>query len=113
MGKLGYIAVLALALASCSGPRAVWTEGPVNESGKAQNSLLLQNVPAGSRVWFQELYDNKEVLEGPAPEHFQGTTFYIDIPADAKGDVLIKYLGRPVPRMGWAPEGFILQQKGK
>lgn len=104
---------MAFALAACSGPKAVWTEGPVNENGKAMNSLLLQNVPAGSRVWFQELYDSKEVLEGPAPVHFQGTTFYVDIPSDAKGDVLIKYLGRPVPRKGWAPEGLWLQQKGK
>ena len=43
--------------------------------------------------------------------HYQGTSWYIDIPQS--GTVTLKYYGRPLPRHGWAPEGFVLQQKGK
>ena len=43
--------------------------------------------------------------------HYQGTTWYIDIPKS--GIVTLKYYGRPLPRHSWAPAGFILQQRGK
>lgn len=49
--------------------------------------------------------------EGPKINHYQGTSWYIDIPYD--GTVTIKYYGRPLPRQSWAPEGFVMQQKGK
>jgi hexosaminidase len=68
-------------------------------------------MPKGSRVWFQELFDGKTIVEGPAMNHYQGTSWYIDIPTS--GTVTLKYYGRPLPRHSWAPEGFILQQKGK
>jgi hexosaminidase len=68
-------------------------------------------MPEGSRVWFQELFDGKTFVEGPKMNHYQGTSWYIDIPTS--GNVTLKYYGRPLPRHSWAPEGFILQQKGK
>lgn len=43
--------------------------------------------------------------------HYQGTTWYIDIPES--GTVTLKYYGRPLPRHSWAPEAFVLQQKGR
>ena len=43
--------------------------------------------------------------------HYQGTSWYIDIPQS--GTVTLKYYGRPLPRHSWAPEAFVLQQKGK
>jgi len=37
----------------------------------------------------------------------------MDIPADAPKTLNIVYSDRPLPRHSWAPEGFVLQQKGK
>ena len=68
-------------------------------------------MPKGSRVWFQELFDGKTSVEGPAMNHYQGTSWYIDIPQS--GTVTLKYYGRPLPRHSWAPEAFVLQQKGR
>ena len=106
------LVVLLLALAACKhAPTAEWFEGSPDAEGKALHTLVLHNVPKSSRVWFQELYDGKTIVEGPAMNHYQGTSWYIDIPHS--GTVTLKYYGRPLPRRRWAPEAFILQQKGK
>jgi hexosaminidase len=88
-----------------------WIEGAKQEAGRALHTLVLHNVPKGSRVWFQELYEGKTVVEGPEIHHYQGTSWYIDIPSS--GTTTIKYYGRPLPRYSWAPEVFVLQQKGR
>ena len=75
------------------------------------HTLVFHNMPEGSRVWFQELFDGKISVEGPVMNHYQGTSWYIDIPES--GTITLKYYGRPLPRRSWAPEGFVLQQKGK
>ena len=110
-----YISIFTLLLlaASCSQrqPYAEWTEGASDTDGRALHTLVLHNMPEGSRVWFQELYDGKSFVEGPAMHHYQGTSWYIDIPHS--GTVTLKYHGRPLPRQRWAPEAFILQQKDK
>lgn len=114
MKKSFILAVLALA--ACSRPVAVeWAEGPETTPGRATHTLTLKNFPGGSRLWFQVMYENQEVTapEGLSINHFQGTTFYVDIPADAPKTLTIEYVGRKLPRHTWAPEGFILQQKGK
>lgn len=92
-------------------PAAEWTEGFKQDDGRALHTLVLSNMSKGSRVWFQELFDSKTMVEGPSMNHYQGTSWYIDIPSD--GTVTLKYYGRPLPRHSWAPESFILQQKGK
>lgn len=112
--KWGILVVLALM--ACSGPATVeWTEGEKQADGRALYTLVLNNVPGGSRVWFQELYDNLEVVspEGLSIRHYQGTSCYFDIPADASKTLTIKYLERSLPRHSWAPEGFVLQQEGR
>ena len=43
--------------------------------------------------------------------HYQGTSWYIDIPES--GTLTLKYYGRPLPRHSWAPEAFVLQQQGR
>ena len=91
-------------------PTAVWTEGAADTNGHALHTLEFRNVPKDSRVWFQELFDGKLSVEGPVMHHYQGTSWYIDIPKS--GTVTMKYYGRPLPRHSWAPEAFILQQKG-
>ena len=112
MRKITFIAILLLLTAACTRiPTAEWTEGPAEADGHALHTLVLQNVTEGSRVWFQELFDGKTLVEGPKMNHYQGTSWYIDIPTS--GTVTLKYYGRPLPRRSWAPEGFILQQKGK
>ena len=84
-------------MASCSRvPTAEWFEGTKQDDGKALHSLVLRNAPKGSRVWFQEIFDGKTIIEGPEMHHYQGTSWYIDIPTS--GTVSIKYYGRPLPR---------------
>jgi hexosaminidase len=92
-------------------PSVEWIEGAAEADGRALHTLVLQDMPEGSRVWFQELFDGKTFVEGPAMKHYQGTSWYIDIPHG--GTVTLKYYGRPLPRHSWAPEAFVLQQKGK
>ena len=104
-------AAMFVAAACCKPPVAEWTEGETVEHRRALNTLVLRNVPEGSRVWFQEIFDRREIVEGPQINHYQGTSFYIDIPES--GDITIKYYGRALPRRSWAPEGFVLQQKGR
>lgn len=106
-------AAAILAAIACSGPKVEWYEGIADESGLAVHKLVIKNVAGGSRVWFQELYDNKEILSGPEIKHYEGTSCYIDIPEDAGKQVTIEYRGRALPRRSWAPEGFVMQQRGK
>lgn len=112
MRKISLSFLFIMLMAACTRtPMAEWTEGPAEDDGRAMNILVLQDVTKGSRVWFQELFDSKTIVEGPAINHYQGTSWYIDIPND--GTVTIKYYGRPLPRQSWAPEGFVIQRKGK
>lgn len=102
-------------------PSAEWFEGTTKADGRALHTLVLHNMPEGSRVWFQELYDGKTIVEGPEMHHYQGTSWYIDLPQNdgswrirkSAPTVTLKYYGRPLPRQRWAPEAFILQQRGK
>lgn len=111
MKKHLFLLVSLLAVACCRVPTAEWTEGAQQEDGRALHTLVLHQMTEGSRVWFQELYEGKTMVEGPAIHHYQGTSWYFDIPSN--GTVTLKYYGRPLPRHSWAPEGFVLQQKGK
>ena len=113
MKKFLFPLLLVLAASCTPAPSARWIEGPVGENGRAAHTLVLNNVPAGSRVWFQELFDNHAVADGPEIVHYQGTSFYIDIPEHTGSELSIPYQGRPLPRRSWAPEGFVLQQKGR
>ena len=106
-----FIWLLLLATACGRMPSVEWTEGAAEADGRALHTLVLHDMPEGSRLWFQELFDGKTIVEGPAMNHYQGTSWYIDIPHS--GTVTLKYYGRPLPRHSWAPEAFVLQQKGR
>ena len=106
-----FIWLLFLLTACGQAPLVEWTEGTTEADGRAMHTLVFHNMPEGSRVWFQELFDGKISVEGPVMNHYQGTSWYIDIPES--GTITLKYYGRPLPRRSWAPEGFVLQQKGK
>lgn len=108
---LSFLLLLLTAACSPQLPTVEWFEGSTGNDGRALQTLVLHNVPAGSRVWFQELFDGKTMMEGPEMHHYQGTSWYIDVPHH--GTVTLKYYGRPLPRQRWAPEAFILQQQGK
>ena len=106
-----FIWLLLLATTCGRMPSVEWTEGVAEADGCAMHTLVLHDMSEGSRVWFQELFDGKTVVEGPAMNHYQGTSWYIDIPHS--GTVTLKYYGRPLPRHSWAPEAFVMQQKGR
>ncbi len=106
-----FILFLLLAAACGRAPSVEWTEGAAESDGRALHTLMLHDVPKDSRVWFQELFDGKTSVEGPTMNHYQGTSWYIDVPQN--GTVTLKYYGRPLPRHSWAPEAFVLQQKGR
>ena len=116
-----FLLFLLLSAACTRTPSAEWTEGATEANGQALHTLVLHDVPEGSRVWFQELFDGKTLVEGPAMHHYQGTSWYIDIPTKSTSKrtnktipaVTLKYYGRPLPRQRWAPEAFLLQQQGK
>ena len=106
------LSILVIVLTACSRmPSVEWTEGAADAEGHALHTLVLHDMPKGSRVWFQELFDGKTIVEGPTMNHYQGTSWYIDIPHS--GTITLKYYGRPLPRHSWAPEAFVLQQKGR
>ncbi len=112
MRKIASFILLLLLTAACGRvPSADWTEGSAEPDGRALHTLVLHNVSKGSRVWFQELFDGKTSVVGPTMNHYQGTSWYIDIPES--GTVTLKYYGRPLPRHSWAPEAFVLQQQGR
>ena len=106
-----FIWLLLFATACARVPSVEWTEGAAEPDGRALHTLVLHDMPEGARVWFQELFDGKTIVEGPSMNHYQGTSWYIDIPES--GTVTLKYYGRPLPRHSWAPEAFVLQQKGR
>ena len=113
--KKAWLALAVLVAVSCN-PSVTWIEGPTDNEGRASHSFELKNIPGGSRIWFQELYDNHQIkAKGPVSEikHYQGTSFWFDVPEDAGRTIRIEYDGRPLPRHSWAPEGFVLQVKGK
>ena len=106
------LSILVIVLTACSHtPSVDWTEGAADADGHALHTLVLHNMPEDSRVWFQELFDGKTIVEGPTMNHYQGTSWLIDIPHS--GTITLKYYGRPLPRHSWAPEAFVLQKKGK
>lgn len=109
--SLLFIWLLLFATACARVPSVEWTEGAAEADGRALHTLVLHDVPEGARVWFQELFDGKTIVEGPSMNHYQGTSWYIDIPES--GTVTLKYYGRPLSRHSWAPEAFVLQQKGR
>ena len=100
---VGMLVLAALASVSCT-PSVEWVEGPTGADGRAAHSFVFKNIPAGSRIWFQELYDNHAITAGPIAEiqHFQGTSFYFDVPEGAGKTFTIAYSGRPLPRHSWA-----------
>ena len=106
-----FLLILLLSTACHRVPTVEWTEGAKQDDGQALHTLVLNYMPKGSRIWFQELFDGKTIVEGPKMNHYQGTSWYIDIPTS--GTVTLKYYGQTLPRRSWAPEAFILQQKGK
>lgn len=70
-------------------PRAEWTEGAADSSGHTLHTLVLYNVTKGSRVWFQELFDGKTYIEGPAMHHLSGHFLVHRHPEKRQGHVEI------------------------
>lgn len=58
-----FIWLLLFATACARVPSVEWTEGAAEADGRALHTLVLNDMPEGSRVWFQELFDGKTFVE--------------------------------------------------
>ena len=113
-------AVLSIMLAaSCSEDTSiVWTEGEADPAtGRAVHTLKVLNAPEGTdwNIWLTSNHIASSEVEGT-----QGTIsqhhgcLYRMTPYEHEGkDLTVLYHDSPLQRHCWAPEGFVLEHKGK
>ena len=109
----------AFVLASCAeNVRVVWTEGETDPAtGKAVHTLTVVNAPEGTdwNLWLTSNHISSGEVDGTegviAPHH---GCLYKMTPYEHSGkDLTVLYTDSPLQRHCWAPEGFVLEHKGK
>ncbi len=109
----------AFVLASCAeNVRVVWTEGETDPAtGKAVHTLTVVNAPEGTdwNLWLTSNHIRSGEVDGTegviAPHH---GCLYRMTPYEHSGkDLTVLYTDSPLQRHCWAPEGFVLEHKGK
>ena len=110
----------ALVFSSCCVKTSVvWTEGDKDpETGRAIHTLKVVNAPEGTdwKVWLT----SNHIRTGGAVEGTQGEIalfhgcLYYMTPYEHEGnELVVTYKDSPLQRHCWAPEGFVLEHKGK
>ena len=110
----------ALVLSSCCVKTSiVWTEGDRDpETGRAIHTLKVVNAPEGTdwKIWLT----SNHIRTGGAVEGTQGEIalfhgcLYYMTPFEHEGnELVVTYKDSPLQRHCWAPEGFVLEHKGK
>lgn len=107
-------------LAGCAPETSViWTEGEADpQTGLAVHTIEVVNAPKGTdwTLWMtsNHIYTDKQ-LEGAAGTiELHHGCLYRMIPNNNDGkNLVVQYLDRPLQRHCWAPEGFVLERKGK
>lgn len=109
----------AFVLASCAeNVRVVWTEGEADPAtGKAVHTLTVVNAPEGTdwNLWLTSNHISSGEVDGTEgviePHH---GCLYKMTPYEHSGkDLTVLYIDSPLQRHCWAPEGFVLEHKGK
>ena len=107
-------------MAGCSPEVSVlWTEGEADpQTGKAIHTIEILNAPEGTdwTLWLtsNHIYVKEDVegTEGSIALHHG--CWYKMIPKTHSGkNLIVKYYDNPLQRHCWAPEGFVLEHKGK
>ena len=110
----------ALVFSSC-GVRTsvVWTEGEKDPAtGRAIHMLRVVNAPEGAdwKIWLTSNHIRTgDTVEGTQGEIvlFHGCLYYM-APYEHEGnELVVTYKDSPLQRYCWAPEGFVLEHKGK
>lgn len=109
-----------LCLAGCAGKTSiVWMEGDTDTAtGKAVHTLVVKNAPEGTdwALWMTSNHINVgEELEGAEGSiSLHHGCWYRMSPKEHNGkDLVVRYTDSPLQRHCWAPEGFVLEHKGK
>lgn len=124
MKSILFKAICVLSVLSCLTGCAdkvsiVWTEGETDTAtGNAVHTLVVKNAPEGTdwALWMtsNHIYvgEDLEGAEGSISLHHG--CWYRMTPKEREGkDLVLKYTDRPLQRHCWAPEGFVLEHKGK
>ena len=97
----------------------MWTEGEKDPAtGRAIHMLRVVNAPEGAdwKIWLTSNHIRTgETVEGTQGEIvlFHGCLYYM-APYEHEGnELVVTYKDSPLQRYCWAPEGFVLERKGK
>ena len=113
------IACLLISAGCADKVSVVWTEGEADPAtGKAVHTLTVLNAPEGTdwALWLSSNHiyvgEDMEGTEGSIALHHG--CWYKMTPKERQGkDLVVKYTDSPLQRHCWAPEGFVLENKGK
>lgn len=114
-----FLLMLVSFVTSCSDSVSViWTEGETDpETGRAVNVITVVNAPEGTdwALWMTSNHMAAKEVEGTEGtiEMHHGCLYKMT-PTEHKGkDLIVLYTDRPLQRHCWAPEGFVLEHRGK
>lgn len=113
------ILMLLSLLASCTKEVSViWTEGEADPvTGRAIHKITVVNAPEGTdwALWLTSNHIASEMVEGTEGEiALHHGCLYKMTPSEREGkDLVVLYYDSPLQRHCWAPEGFVLEHKGK
>ena len=112
--------ICLISLAGCSPEVSVlWTEGEADpQTGKAIHTIEILNAPEGTdwTLWLtsNHIYVKEDVegTEGSIALH-HGCWYKMTPKPHSGKNLIVKYYDNPLQRHCWAPEGFVLEHKGK
>lgn len=117
--KLAGLAALSLLALSCNDvPEIVFIEGERGSDGTAVHTIKILNASElgpGSVIWYA--FNPEGIRCAPGSEvlveEYQGLLHRISGFKGGARTVTARYVGGPLPRHRWAPEGFSLVKDGK
>ena len=113
-----FVSAIALSVGCAQKASVVWTEGQVDpETGRATHTLTVLNAPEGVdwALWITSNYIDPGFVEGSdgSLALFNGCLYKVTPEQRSGKDLVVKYTDGPLKRQSWAPEGFVLENKGK
>ena len=98
--------------------RIVWTEGDADpQTGRAVHTITVVNAPEGTdwTIWLTSNHIAAGEVDGTEGRiEMHHGCLYKMIPYDHAGkNLIVQYTDHPLQRHSWAPEGFVMEYKGK